>query len=492
MSYRNPQVYFADTQAFSKGFEESFGKFQQKFEEERLEKERIAKEQDEALAGAYKSSDLSAIAGLDARMMDGLQSSIDAIITEGSFATASASEQAKMLRKVSSIKGTIGRLGELAQIDNKDWDMRNSPKLGALKAAMTRGDKSIKIEGKGLDLKITGDFGEVSLDELSSAKFMKRSDYEEDYKALNSAFRTKADLIFKEAAKLGLSVEEIEKKLSEQFTFMLKNEDSPELWSYLYSNEISSATQREGGSMYYNDPDVVSGFKSIEEKDAFSDKQFTLMANELGQKAIGSVYNYSDFAAAYKMQAEQERALEYAKIRASQTTGSGYKPTDLDKIINGQYNALMQSLTTLEDTAWLSNLSGMVKNGPKFKQVVDALLVNNLNGMGFSVTGPVIDESSGEITGYNIENKVGNHTMSNQIMVRDMNEANVRNVISNILNNQKTKLEGMRNVVREMMGESKQTTTTASESVNQIDTSIYDETEPSQTQALTTNEQKGS
>ena len=446
MSYRNPQVYFADTQAFSKGFEESFGKFQQKFEEERLEKERIAKEQDEALAGAYKASDLSDIAGLDTRIMDGLQSSIDAIITDGSFATASASEQAKMLRKVSAIKGTIGRLGELAQIDNKDWDMRNSPKLGALKAAMTRGDKSIKIEGKGLDLKITGDFGEVSLDELASAKFMKRSDYEEDYKALNSAFRTKADSIFKEAAKLGLPVEEIEKKLSEQFMFMLKNEDSPELWSYLYSNEISSATQREGGSMYYNDPDVVSEFKSIEEKDAFSDKQFTLMANELAQKAIGSVYNYSDFAAAYKMQAEQERALELAKIRASQTTKTTTpKATDLDKIIGGQYESLKENLNTLNDTAWLSNLSEMVKKGPEFKQVVDALLVNNLNGMGFSVSSPIKD-ASGQVIGYEIQNKVGKDTRKHQIMVSDMNEANVKETISKILNNQKTYLEGMLNV----------------------------------------------
>jgi len=325
MSYRNPQVYFADTQAFSKGFEESFGKFQQKFEDERLEKERVAKEQDESFAEALKASDLSGIVGLDTRIMDGLQNSIDSIIKEGGFATASASEQAKMLRKVSAVKSAVSRLGELAQIDNKDWDMRNSTKLGSLKAALTRGDKSIRIEGKGLDLKIIGDFGEVSLDELSASKFMKRSDYEGEYKDLNSSFITKADSIFKEAAKLGLGIEEIEKSLEQQYYFLLRNNGDAELFSYLLSNEVSAEGQKEAGSMYYNDPDIAKTF-TPEENNAFVEKQIKAMSSDLAKKAIGSVYNYSEFAAAYKLKAEQERSMEWAKINAANNSGTNAPP----------------------------------------------------------------------------------------------------------------------------------------------------------------------
>lgn len=411
MSYRNPQIVASDPTAFSKGFESSFQKFQDAFEAERKEKERIAKEQDESLSSAFKSSDLSGIAGLDARIKNDLQSAIDSILTGGEFATASASEQTKMLRQVSFVSSSLGRLGELAQIDNNDWDARNSTKLGALKAAMTRGDKSIKVVGKGLDLKIVGDFGEVSLDELSSAKFMKKSDYEAEYKALNSNFRTKADGIFKEAAKLGLSIEEIEKTLEEQFIFLLKNEGDPGFFSSLYSNNISAETQRLGGSMYYNDPDVLSQLKTTEEKDAYSDNQFTLMARELAQNAIGSVYKYSGFAAAYKMEKEKEQQPSYAdvtaRIRAITEQKALNKPpkmtaTEMNyNIINNNLQTKLEKIDS-DDYAWLADLSEMAKNNG-FTKEVDSSFVNKMSGLGYNVE-PLYED--GEVTGYSLEDDI--------------------------------------------------------------------------------------
>ena len=404
MSYRNPQIVTSDPTAFSKGFESSFQKFQDAFEAERKEKEEIAQKQDESLSSAFKSSDLNGIAGLDARIKNDLQSAIDSILTGGEFATASASEQTKMLRQVSFVSSSLGRLGELAQIDNNDWDARNSTKLGALKAAMTRGDKSIKVVGKGLDLKIVGDFGEVSLDELSSAKFMKKSDYEAEYKALNSGFRTKADAIFKEAAKLGLSIEEIEKSLEEQFIFMLKNDGDPGFFSSLYSNNISAETQRLGGSMYYNDPDVLSQLKTTEEKDAYSDNQFTLMARELAQNAIGSVYKYSGFAAAFKMEKDKEAAMNWARINAakSQTsTTPKLTATEMDyNVINNSLKYKLGKLDT-DDYAWLADLSKMVKKDG-FNDEVDSKFVNNMSGLGYNVN-PLYED--GKITGYSLEDK---------------------------------------------------------------------------------------
>ena len=437
MSYRNPQIVTSDPTAFSKGFESSFQKFQDAFEAERKEKERIAKEQDESLSSAFKSSDLSGIAGLDARIKNDLQSAIDSILTGGEFATASASEQTKMLRQVSFVSSSLGRLGELAQIDNNDWDARNSTKLGALKAAMTRGDKSIKVVGKGLDLKIVGDFGEVSLDELSSAKFMKKSDYEAEYKALNSDFRTKADGIFKEAAKLGLSIEEIEKSLEDQFIFMLKNEGDPGFFSSLYSNNISAETQRLGGSMYYNDPDVLSQLKTTEEKDAYSDNQFTLMARELAQNAIGSVYKYSPFAAAFKMEKEKEQQPSYADITAriraltERKALNKYKKTNEERNWQVTKGSSENALKMLDGNTWIMDLSDIATAG-KITPESGTELYKLLQTANYTIKEPLKDGDD-KIKGYIITPKAG-ALGDDETLIIGKDETSLRNTLTNLFN----------------------------------------------------------
>ena len=288
MSYRNPQIFFADPQALQKGFEAGFSSMQAKFEKERLEKERIAKEQDEALAGAYNASDLSGIANLDTRIMDGLQKSIDSIINDGSFATASASDQAKMIRQVSAVKNTVARLGELAGIDPEDWDSRNSPKLSALKSALTRGDESVNIVGKGLDLKIVGDFGEITLDEIASAKFMNKTDFRDDYDKITSTFKKDAFTYMENAAKAGTEIDE--DKLRNIFANIIKEQGDPEFWSYLFSNETDSTMK----GRFYGDPEAKKVYG-----DDFESIQFTEMSDDLFKKVIGSVYDSAELRGYY-------------------------------------------------------------------------------------------------------------------------------------------------------------------------------------------------
>jgi len=409
MSYTNPQIFTSDPTAFSKGFEASFQKFQDAFEAERKEKERIAKEKDEALAQAYNASDISDVVGLDTRIMDGIQKSMDAIIDRGDFANASASEQAKMLRKVSSIKNTVSRLGDLASIDPNDWDSRNSDKLTELKNAMLKGDKSIRIEGTGLDLKIVGDFGEVSLDELSSAKFMKKSDYSPDYDAINSQFRKNADEYLKLAVQTGTSLEDVKSALKMQFTGLLQNESDPELLSYLFSNNLSNDTKLLAKGRYYGDPEVTKNMSSKEASE-FYNRQFTLMADELADKAIKSVFDYSPFAKYYQDQInikEQELALEQYKATTQRMSASKENQKSVTER-NWQItrDSSEKALSMTDQVQWFRDLSSMALD-KKTSPSSDTELFRLLQVANYSIESPIKDEETGNIIGYTITPKAG-------------------------------------------------------------------------------------
>jgi len=329
MSYRNPQIFFADPSALQRGFDAGFSSMQAKFEKERLEKERIAKEQDEALAGAYNTSDLSGIANLDTRIMDGLQKSIDSIIDDGSFATASASEQAKMIRQVSTVKNTVARLGELAGIDPKDWDSRNSAKLSALKSALTRGDKSVNIVGKGLDLKIVGDFGEITLDELASARFMNKTDFRDEYNKMTSTFKKEAFKYMENAAKAGTEIEE--DKLRNIFASTIREEGDPEFWSYLFSNETNSTMK----GRFYGDPEAKKVYG-----DDFESIQFTEMSDDLFKKVIGSVYDSAELRGYYQRKNTQESSK-------SDGTGKELSKEELEKKADELFDSARTDFSTV-------------------------------------------------------------------------------------------------------------------------------------------------
>lgn len=369
MSYRNPQIFFADSTALQKGFDAGFSSMQGKFEKERLEKERIAKEQEDALKEAYNSSDLSDIANLDTRIMAGLQSSIDSIIEKGQFATASASEQAKMLRQVSAVKNTIQRLGDLAAMPQENWDIRNSAKISALKTALTKGDKSINIVGDGLDLKIVGDFGEVTLDELSAAKFMDKTGFNDEYEDLTTEFIKNAESRYAVAASQGVELDR--EDFRNMFFNIIKTKGDPELWSYLYSNQMDSK-KMEG--RFYGDPET----KKVAGED-YEDRQFNTMIDDLFETVIGSAY---DSKALLKVGIE-DREMKRQRLRNSQ--GKNVRTTKYYNEDLKDFQKFSNTLKRLEsgERGWINDVAQMAKD-PEFYKEIDDDFVNNMTSIGFT------------------------------------------------------------------------------------------------------------
>lgn len=389
MSYTNPQIFFADPTALQKGFNAGFSSMQDKFEKERLEKERIAKEQEDALKEAYNSSDLSDVANLDTKIMTGLQRSIDSIIEKGQFATASASEQAKMLRQVSAVKNTIQRLGDLAAMPQEDWDTRNSAKISALKSALTKGDNSIEIVGDGLDLKIVGDFGEVTLDELSATKFMDKTGFDDEYQDLTTKFIESAEKHYAVAAKQGVKLDREE--FRSMFANIIKNEGDPELWSYLYSNQMDSK-KMEG--RFYGDPETkkVAG-------ENYEDRQFNTMIDDLFEKVIGSAYT-SEALIGVGLEERRNKQRELA-IRE----GNLQKTSDKTKLAKGLAESIVSNLNQLRNTGFLFDIPRQAAQGQDYKQTIDTFLANKLTGFDFNTQSVLRDENTGEIIGFETEIK---------------------------------------------------------------------------------------
>jgi hypothetical protein len=211
MSYTKPTMYQqADPLAFSKGFDAAFQKQQDAFKADLEERERIAKEADEALALAYSAADLGPINGIDAKFNDALQAGLNSIVENGDFANASASEKAKMLQQLKLKKSAFQRIGEIMGVDQEDWDLRNDPKLSAFRAAVLKGDPSIQVEANGLDFKIKGSFGEITLDDISNKRIINKAPYEESLNEMNGGFAELYQKSIYEAFKSGKTDQEIQ------------------------------------------------------------------------------------------------------------------------------------------------------------------------------------------------------------------------------------------------------------------------------------------
>jgi len=211
MSYTKPTMYQqADPLAFSKGFDAAFQKQQDAFKADLEERERIAKEADEALAFAYSAADLGPINGIDAKFNDALQAGLNSIVENGDFANASAAEKAKMLQQLKLKKSAFQRIGEIMSVDQEDWDLRNDPKLSAFRAAVLKGDPSIQVEANGLDFKIKGSFGEITLDDISNKRIINKAPYEEALNEVNGGFTELYQKSIYEAFKSGKTDQEIQ------------------------------------------------------------------------------------------------------------------------------------------------------------------------------------------------------------------------------------------------------------------------------------------
>lgn len=283
MSYTKPTMYQqADPLAFSKGFDAAFQKQQDAFKADLEERERIAKEADEALAFAYSAADIGPINGIDAKFNDALQAGLNSIVERGDFANASASEKAKMLQQLKLKKSAFQRIGEIMGVDQEDWDLRNDPKLSAFRAAVLKGDPSIQVEANGLDFKIKGNFGEITLDDISNKRIINKAPYEEALNEVNGSFAETYQKSIYEAFKSGKTDQEIQllrEDFKKTYADRIKGLD-PDMKEYLKYNVAKTNdegqmidtmfdkfdSQIKDPGLIYNrpqkEPDFTSGFAS--------------------------------------------------------------------------------------------------------------------------------------------------------------------------------------------------------------------------------------
>jgi len=228
MSYRNPtMIPPADPMAFSRGFEQAFTQQQSAFQADLEERKKLAQEADEALANAYAMADIGPINGIDNKFNQALQDSLNKIIDDGDFANASKADQVKMLQDLRLKKAAFGRIGEIMSVDTEDWDLRNDPKLSAFRKAVLSGE-DFKIDSSGLDFKVNGSFGTITLDDIANTRIINKAPYEEKLDQINGDFAKRYGTLITEAFKQGKSNEEIQllkNKLKDSYASLIKDQD---------------------------------------------------------------------------------------------------------------------------------------------------------------------------------------------------------------------------------------------------------------------------
>lgn len=259
MSYRNPQfVQPADPLAFSKGFEVAFEKQQLAFKNDLEERERLAKEADDALANAYAMADLGPINGIDVKFNQALQDSLNNIVESGDFANASNSERAKMIQDLRLKKAAYAKIGEIMSVDTQDWDLRNDPKLSAFRTAVLKGE-DLNFDTKGLNFKVNGSFGSITLDDITNTRIINKAPYEEALNALNDDFSKRYEKAITVALSQGKSDQELEllkNEYKKAYTDRINTLD-PDLKKYIEYNVAKSQDPNEIATNMFNK--VISG-----------------------------------------------------------------------------------------------------------------------------------------------------------------------------------------------------------------------------------------
>jgi len=297
MSYRNPtMIPPADPMAFSRGFEESFSKQQSAFQADLDERKRLAQEADEALADAYAMADLGPINGVDNKFNQALQDSLNKIVEDGDFANASKADQVKMLQDLRLKKSAFGRIGEIMSVDTQDWDLRNDPKLSAFRKAVLSGE-DFKIDSEGLNFKITGKFGTITLDEIANTRIINKAPYEETLGQINSDFKKRYSNLVLTAYKEGKSEQEIQtlkNTLKSSYGSLLKSQD-PDFKKYLQYNVAETDNENQMIENMFNqidadvlDPSLIYKRPVEETKEQ---KLSTGLTKEQSQTALSNVVN---------------------------------------------------------------------------------------------------------------------------------------------------------------------------------------------------------
>jgi hypothetical protein len=380
MSYRNPKIFASDPTAFSRGFDVAFQKQQQAFQADIEERKRLAEEADRAMAMAYEMSDLGAIKGIDLKFNEALQNSLNAIIENGDFANASAADKAKMIQQMQLKKAAFQRIGEIMSVENEDWDRRNDPTLTAFRTAVMKGE-DLSIDSKGLDFKVKGSFGEITLDDIANKRIFNKAAYEENLNKINDGFAANYGKVISEAYRNGKSEQEINQLkdfYKNSYASLIKNSD-PDFKSYLQ----------------YNVAETKDEARMI-------DNMFSVIDSKIIPPNL--VYN-------------QPKPVKPKDIRSN------------TQIIKDQ--TAEQRVQSLESMGFLFDLS---KRGADYDMTSDTKFVNLMSGLGLN-TRPVL--SPGGEQGFEIKDQVTNNSIT--IYPAKLTQKQIKDQLKSLITSQSTR-----------------------------------------------------
>ena len=368
MSYTDPKIYFSDPLAFQKGFNSSFDRFSKMYEAEAVQRQKIEKEKQVAMAKAYNAADLGSLENVDLKFNNALQDELNEIIDTGQFANASASEKSKILQSLSTKKQNYEKIGKIASSDPETWDVRNSENLTKFKTAIMSGDESLSISGRGNDMKIKFNDGEITMGEISSARILDTSEYEAEFEKFEDDFEKFATKKMESAYEAGKSQEEIALELKKNYFQKIKDRKG-EFISYLYSNVASDEARKNGGSILYGDPKIMEQL-GPEEAGPFVDRQFNIAAEDLFKRFTDRQIDVSKFA-----------------MRKPVKTETPYKPTAADKKMAANNEKLDKLMPQIDAVDWEELSIDRSSDGPYMRGIDfnSPQVVNKLSKLGYSV-----------------------------------------------------------------------------------------------------------
>jgi len=382
MSYRNPtMIQPADPLAFSKGFEQAFSQQQSAFQADLEERKRIAQEADDALANAYAMADLGPINGIDTKFNESLQTALNSIVENGDFANASNSERAKMIQDLKLKKAAFARIGDIMAVDSEDWDLRNDPRMSAFRKSVLKGE-DFKIDSEGLNFKISGSFGTITLDDIANTRIINKAPYEESLSKINNDFTERYSKTIFTAYKEGKSKEEID-LLKQQF-------------KSTYGSLISSQDPDFKKYLQYNVAETDDEGQMVEN-----------MFNQIDAKVL-------DPSLIYK------RPVEEKEEKETRTKSQIVKDETAE-----------QRIKSLDSLGFLFDTTGAGKDYDFHK---DTKFVNNMSALGLSVE-PI--KSPGGDQGFTIKDQVTNNSVNIYPGKETINRT--KDIIKSLISSQSTK-----------------------------------------------------
>lgn len=367
MSYENPRYIEQDPGAFARGFESTFGSFVDKWEAEKAEKEKLAKENDAILAAGYSAASLGPIRNLGSKLQEGLQGAFNNMVENG-FANKTKAEQALSLQKVGLLKQGADQLNTLLSMDSANIDKRNSPLLMKLRNSILLGDDSVSIAGEGEDVSFQLKDGEkISLSEIANSRLMNSSEYQQEWSEIRKEAASKIEQQMASAIRNGMPIDKV-KENARKILIQNFGGKAEDLKSFYYSNVIPSEKTK-GYAPIYKSTDYL---KAGEQGAKAMSEQENIVIESMLEDVLSATSNVNAYVSApkpamVKPSAGQVKELQ-AQQRASVIDSITFKGLEVDLPRGAQGPVAPKGLSVdFADPAMANNLAKVgVKMGDPY------------------------------------------------------------------------------------------------------------------------------